>query len=63
MPQRVAMKLADDPSVNDAMLDAAIDYLTEKIDQARLRDDPIPYNRYRTRLILETTLRIRQRQM
>lgn len=59
MPQTVARILAADPSVDSATLSAAIDYLDEKIAQARLNKDPAPFSRYRTRLILRKTLGIR----
>lgn len=62
MPQTVARKLAADPSVDSATLNAAIDYLNQKIAQARLNKDPVPFGRYRTRLILKKTLGIRNRQ-
>lgn len=62
MPQTIARKLAADPSVDTATLSAAIAYLDEKIAQAREDKDPIPFSRYRTRLILKKTLGIRNRQ-
>ena len=62
MPHIVAKKLAADPSVDSATLRDAIAYLDQKIAQARLNDDPAPFSRYRTRLILKQTLGIRNRQ-
>ena len=62
MPQAIARKLAKDPSVDSAALSAAIAYVNQKIAQARLNNDPAPFSRYRTRLILKKTLGIRNRQ-
>lgn len=59
----VAKRLAADPSVDSATLDAAIAYLERKIAQARQNNDPVPFSRYRTRLILKKTLGIRNRQI
>ena len=50
------------PSVDTDTLNAAIDYLDQKIAQARENHDPVPFSRYRTRIILKKTLGIRSRQ-
>ena len=61
MPETVARKLAANPSVDSATLWAAIIYLDQKIAQARENNDPIPFSRYRMRLIFKKTLGIRNR--
>ncbi|WP_436100023.1 hypothetical protein [Pararhizobium sp. LjRoot238] len=61
MPKTVAKKLAADPNVGTEELEAAVDYMTEKLIEAALRNAPAPFLTYRNKMIFETTLKIRQR--
>lgn len=60
MPRKIATKLASDEAVGSEELQAAIAYLTDKINDAHERDEPIPFLSYRNRMIFEATLALRQ---
>jgi len=59
MPKTVAKKLAADPSVGTEELEAAVDYMREKLIEAAHRNAPAPFLTYRNKMIFETTLKIR----
>jgi hypothetical protein len=60
MPRRIATQLASDEAVGSQELEAAIVYLSEKIKNAELRNEPIPFLAYRNRVIFQTTLNLRR---
>ncbi|UIY30165.1 hypothetical protein LZK73_05555 [Neorhizobium galegae] len=41
-------------------LEAAISYLEQKLNDASLRNEPVPFLAYRNRVIFQTTLDIRR---
>jgi hypothetical protein len=63
MSHLVASKLAADQTIDDAMLEAAISYLKDKIEAMRRREEPVSYHSYRTKMILEKTLVIRRQSL
>ncbi|MBW6420947.1 hypothetical protein KX729_05785 [Rhizobium sp. XQZ8] len=60
MPKKAARILASDTAVATEELEAVISYLDEKLDNARARDEPVPFLAYRNRVIFQTTLNIRR---
>ncbi len=60
MPRRIATQLAGDEAVGSTELEAAIVYLNEKIKDAEIRNEPIPFLAYRNRMIFEATLALRR---
>jgi len=60
MPKKVASILASDTAVATEELEAVIAYLNEKLDNARARDEPVPFLAFRNKVIFQTTLNIRQ---
>jgi hypothetical protein len=59
MPRKVAEILARDDRIGNSELQATVQYLREKLMDARRGDEPISFISYRTKLILETTLEMR----
>jgi hypothetical protein len=51
--------LATDDAVGSDELEAAIDYLRNKLQDAELRNDPVPFLAYRNKMIFEATLKLR----
>jgi hypothetical protein len=60
MPRKIAHILATDDAVDSEELEAAIGYLSEKLQEAGLRDEPVPFLTYRNKMIFETTLKLRR---
>jgi hypothetical protein len=60
MPRKIAHILATDDAVGSEELEAAIGYLSEKLQEAGLRDEPVPFLTYRNKMIFETTLKLRR---
>ncbi len=60
MPKYAASVLAADPNVGTTELQATLNYLTEKLTNAAANDEPASFITYRTRWILERTLRLRR---
>ena len=60
MPMNVARSLAVEEAVGSEELEAAVHYLDNKLRDAALRDEPVPFLSYRNKLIFETTLKIRR---
>ena len=63
MPRRIATQLASDEAVGSEELEAAIFYLSEKIKDAAVRDEPAPFLAYRNRMIFEATLALRRHEL
>jgi hypothetical protein len=59
MPKKAARILAFDTAVATEELEAAISYLEQKLDDAALRNEPVPFLAYRNKMIFRTTLDIR----
>ncbi|MGA1804726.1 hypothetical protein [Rhizobium sp. HT1-10] len=59
MPKFAARILAEDQTVETAHLEAAVDYLTEKLLAAAANNEPARFITYRNRLVLEHTLCLR----
>ncbi|CDZ28800.1 hypothetical protein [Neorhizobium galegae] len=60
MPKNAARILAFDTAVANEELEAAISYLEQKLNDASLRNEPVPFLAYRNRVIFQTTLDIRR---
>jgi hypothetical protein len=60
MPSNIANQLASDEAVGSEELEAAIAYLNDKIRNAKLRHEPIPFLAYRNKVIFQTTLNLRR---
>lgn len=59
MPGKIARILAEDDAVGSDELQAAVHYLSAKLQDAEKRDEPVPFLAYRNKVIFETTLRLR----
>ena len=60
MPKKAARILAMDAAVATEELEAVISYLNDKLDNAKARDEPVPFLAFRNKVIFQTTLNIRQ---
>lgn len=60
MPKDAARILASDTTVTTEELEAIICYLNQKLDDARSRNEPVPFLAYRNKMIFQATLSIRQ---
>jgi hypothetical protein len=60
MPKKIAQVLAADDAVGSEELEAAIFYLSGKLQEAEFRNEPVPFLSYRNKAIFETTLKMRR---
>jgi len=60
MPSKTARTLAFETTVANEELEAIICYLTQKLDGAASRNEPVPFLAYRNRMIFQATLDIRR---
>ena len=60
MPREAARSLAFDTTVTNEELEAIICYLDQKLQNARSRNEPVPFLAYRNKAIFQATLNIRQ---